>query len=53
MPFIEVPLLSQKFEHHLERHILKGKKGVPYTCNVIAAHVKTILSMPKVKAVIA
>lgn len=38
--------LSQHYEIALENHILKGLKGMPRKCGVIAARVKTILSNP-------
>lgn len=41
-----VATLAGQFEYALEAHILKGRKGTPRACNVIAARVKTVLSKP-------
>lgn len=45
----DVALLSRHYEHRLEQHILKGRKGTPRACDVIAARVKTILSVPVIR----
>ena len=43
----QVRMLSRQYEHKLDEHVAKGRRGTPLACAVIAAKVKTILSDPE------